>query len=377
MTEIPVEVAGPSTLKLRRCAAWRGIRVLTWDGSILYGCRGYAVVRLDTCALGLGTSVEWKVVARFPPAWWRNLTSRSALTYRLMRDGFHALAIVHSETNGGAMVGAVPGAIVACTPENGEFHVTHRVHRGTRPLHIAAVPSGRIYWGEYFDNRERKEVHIYVSNDSGRTWRIAYTFPARCIRHIHNIIYDRWRNCLWILTGDDGAECKILRADCDLRSIEVVLSGNQQARAVAGVPTQDGFYFSTDTPSEQNHVYRLDYRIEGEGNVGPLGELANSSIFGCKVACKAGRGDGEALFFSTMVEPSAVNTSREVQIAGSSDGVNWQVVASWKKDNLPMRFFQYGNALLPDGENSTPYLAATTVAVESDDLVTTLWEVES
>jgi hypothetical protein len=72
-----------------------------------------------------------------------------------------------------------------------------------------------------------------------------------------------------------------------------------------------------------------------------------------------------------------VNKSREVQISGSSDGANWQVLASWKKDNLPMRFFQYGNAFLPDGENSTRYLAATTIAVESADLVTTLWEVES
>jgi hypothetical protein len=52
------------------------------------------------------------------------------------------------------------------------------------------------------------------------------------------------------------------------------------------------------------------------------------------------------------------------------------MLARWKKDNLPMRYFQYGNAILPDGENSTGYLAATTIAVETDDLVTTLWEVE-
>jgi hypothetical protein len=41
-----------------------------------------------------------------------------------------------------------------------------------------------------------------------------------------------------------------------------------------------------------------------------------------------------------------------------------------------MRYFQYGNAFLPDGENATHYLAATTIAVKSGDLVTTLWEVE-
>ena len=42
-----------------------------------------------------------------------------------------------------------------------------------------------------------------------------------------------------------------------------------------------------------------------------------------------------------------------------------------------MRFFQYGNAFLPDGENNTPYLTVTTIAVESDDTITSLYAVQS
>jgi hypothetical protein len=150
--------------------------------------------------------------------------------------------------------------------------------------------------------------------------------------------------------------------------MEVALAGNQQARAVAAIPTSEGLHFSTDTPIEKNHVYRLNRA----GHVEQVGDLASSSIYGCSV--------GNAMFFSTMIEPSRVNTSNEVQIAGSSigskDGANWQVLARWKKDKFPMRYFQYGNCFLPDGENSTRYLAATTIAVDPDDLVTTLWEVE-
>jgi len=375
MIELTVAVAGSPDLRLRRCAAWRGIRVLAWHGDILYGSRGYQVVRLHA-GMQTGITAGWKVVARFRPSWWRNLTSRNALTYRLMRDGFHALALegsTNDPADGQTVVGAVPGAIVTRTPGSDEFHVTHLIRRGTRPLHITAVPSGRIYWGEYFDNRDRKEVHIYVSSDHGQTWQIAYTFLAGSIRHVHNIVYDRWGDCLWILTGDDGPECKVLRADCDLRSMEVVLSGDQQARAAAGIPTQKGLYISTDTPREKNHVYRLDRWISGAGDVQQIGELASSSIYGCRVSC----GGTEIAFFSTMVELSSVNPSREVQIVGARNGANWQVLARWKKDNLPMRYFQYGNAFLPDGENSTPYLAASTIAVETDDQVTTLWEVES
>ena len=155
----------------------------------------------------------------------------------LSRAGYSSATRQNDRT----MIGAVPGALVTRTSSSDEFQVTHRILRGTRPLHITAVPSGKIYWGEYFDNRERAEVHIYVSTDRGLTWQIAYTFPAGSIRHVHNIVYDRWGDCLWILTGDDGAECKVLRASCDLDRWDPrwmwCWQGNQQVRAVAAIPT--------------------------------------------------------------------------------------------------------------------------------------------
>ncbi len=392
MPEIPVAAAAASAVKLRKVGTYPGIRVLAWDDDVLYACRGYQLIRMKVRSNNsqhVGQIAQWEPVARFDPVWWRHLTSRTVPTFRLLRDGFHALAISHDKmkakpatthaiditttditmpgatTPGATMVAAVPGAIVTRSPASGEFKVTHQIRRGTRPLHITAVPGGRIYWGEYFDNRERAEVHIYASADRGETWQVAYTFPAGSIRHVHNIVYDRWANCLWILTGDESAECKVLRADCDLSSVEEVLAGNQQARAVAAIPMPDALYLSTDTPFETNHILRLDRR----GNLSRLAGLPSSSIYGCRV--------GEAMFFSTMVEPSPVNRGREVHLVGSSDGTNFQVLARWRKDKLPMRYFQYGNALLPDGNNSTNYLAATTIAVEHDDLVTTLWEVES
>jgi hypothetical protein len=359
MTDTPLALSASSAVRLRKVATYRGIRVLAWAKDILYGCRGYEIVCLQAAQ-----RQDWEVVARFRPVWWRNVTSRVALGYRLVRDGFHALAVLGDQT----MVGAVPGALVTRIPGSDEFSVTHKVARGTRPLHVTAVPSGRIYWGEYFDNRERANVHIYVSIDCGRSWEIAYTFPAGTIRHVHNIVYDRWGDCLWILTGDEGAECKVLRASCDLRSVEEVLAGNQQTRAVAAIPSQFGLYISTDTPLENNRVYRLDQQPGQSGSVEQVGELASSSIFGCRVK--------EAIFFSTMIEPSSVNMTRDVQLVGSRGGTTWHVVARWKKDNWPTHYFQYGNAILPDGENSTNFLAATTMAVEKDDLATTLWEVE-
>jgi hypothetical protein len=230
-------------------------------------------------------------------------------------------------------------------------------------LHIAVSPCDHVFWGEYFDNPKRDQVHIYASTDRGATWHVAYTFPRNSIRHVHNIVYDQWENCFWVLTGDNGPECRILRAACDFSKVEAVLSGNQQARAVAFIPTAEGLYFSSDTPFETNHVYRLDRR----GNLAALTSLSSSSIYGCRV--------GDAIFFSTMVEPSAFNLEQSVWVYGSPDGNRWQRLLSWKKDRWPMGLFQYGNALLPDGQNTSALLAVSTVAIKSGDLQTSVWHI--
>lgn len=366
--------ASSVAIDLHKLGRWRGIRVLAWHGDDLYACRGYELLRLDSRDIQLGKS-SWQPVARFRPIWWRTFTAPNRLSYRLVRDGFHALTVAHdqtdhqtdSEENHLTMIAAVPGAILTGDQAGSEFELTHRVVRGTRPLHITAIPGGNIYWGEYFDNRERAEVHIYASADCGHSWHVAHTFPARVVRHVHNIVYDRYADCLWILTGDEGAECKVLRADRDLRNVEIAISGNQQARAVAAIPCPDALYLATDTPSEKNHVLRLDRA----GRIETVAELASSSIFGCQTSCQ----NANALFFSTMAEPSRVNTNREVHLAGSGDGTNWRVLERWEKDAFPMRYFQYGNVILPDGENRTNYLAATSIAVKGEDLVTTVWEV--
>jgi hypothetical protein len=346
---------------LRHVARFPRLRVLAWSGDTLYASRKYELLRTKILpSQSPSDNLHWESVATFNSSYWRHLTSRTNLTSRLVRDGFHALAVLPSH----AMVAAVPGAIITLRPNETNFQVTHKIIRGTRPLHITAIPSGTVFWGEYFDNASRDEVHIYASPDAGTTWSVAYTFPKGAIRHVHNIVHDPWQDCLWILTGDQSDECRILRASNDFRQVDVVLRGNQQARSVALVPTEHGLYFSSDTPVESNAIYHLDRN----GRLSQLAPLSSSSIYGCRV--------GGSIFFSTMVEPSAANPDCFVRIFGGRDGADWRPLLAWEKDRWPLRFFQYGNAFLPDGENSTPYLAVTTIAVESEDMITSLYAVE-
>ena len=329
-------------------------------GRDLYASRGYSIVR---SRIDDRRTIDWQTVAYFRPSLRRRISVNHRLTARLFRDGFHALAVLER----GQLIGAVPGAIVTLRPGDREFYQSHTITRGTRPLHISVVPKGRIYWGEYFDNANRDEVHIYASEDKGETWNVAYTFGKGEIRHIHNIIHDPWQDCLWILTGDYGDECRILRASCDLAQIDTVMKGNQQASAVACVPSGDALYFSSDTPLESNHIYRLDR----DQKLTQVAAISSSSIYGCRV--------GSRVFFSTMVEPSEANPDRRVHIYGSeiSNPVGWQPLVEWRKDFLPMGLFQYGNAFLPDGENATPFLAVSTVAVRSDDMVLSLYNTDT
>jgi hypothetical protein len=312
------------------------------------------------CARVEGEKIEWRQVGTYAPPLWRNLTARSRIGSRFCRDGFHALAVLSS----GQLVAAVPGGIVILSPGETEFCSTHRVLRGTRPLHLAVTPDDHIFWGEYFDNRDRSEVHIYASTDLGASWQVAHTFPKASIRHIHNVVYDQWEDCLWVLTGDVGSECRILRVSRDFGNVDVVCSGDQQARAVALLPAPEGIYFATDTPLETNYIYFLDRR----GQRRKLATLSSSSVYGCRIGCN--------LFFSTMVEPSAVNRDRCARVYGSKDGSQWQSLVQWQKDPWPMGFFQYGNLIFPDGKNTSGLLALTSVAVKHGDMETSLWNIE-
>jgi hypothetical protein len=353
-TQATLATSSSTALELKPVATFANLRALAWDGDLLYASRGYELLSARA------PEFAWRKVAGYRPEWWRKLSCRNRLSFRLVRDGFHALAILPL----GHIVAAVPGAIATLRAGESEFRISHRLARGTRPLHITATPDGRVLWGEYFDNPQRDEVYIYASLDQGITWQVAHVFTRGSIRHVHNILYDHWENCLWIFTGDYGAECRILRASLDLKTVDEVAGGNQQTRAVAAVVNEDGLYFASDTPLEQNHIYYLSRR----GRIQTLGTLPSSSIYACK-----NRG---GIFFSTMVEPSEANPSRRVGLYGSGDGAEWQSLAAWKKDRWPTKFFQYGNAFLPDGENSTDLLAPSTIAVEGADLQTSIWKVQ-
>jgi len=340
------------TIHLEPIGRFPGLRVLAWEAGVLYAARQYALFRWTA------EGGRWQPMGSWNPGAWRRWVSAFRLGDRFVRGGCHALA----RLGDGGLVAAFPKVLALLPAGARRFQPTFRIPRGRRPLMLAGTPTGWLYWGEYFRNPARDPVHVYGSAD-GVTWRIVYTFPAGTVNHVHSIAYDRYAQCLWVLTGDEGDACRILRTGLDWSSVDTVLSGDQQARAVALVPRADALYFASDTEWEQNYIYRLDRG----GRVTRLAAIAASSFWGCAV--------GRAVFFTTAVEPSPVNTHPEAMIYGSADGTAWTPLVRWRHDGWHLRLFQYANIILPAGDNDGDILAASGTAVRGEDEVTHVWRV--
>ena len=175
--------------------------------------------------------------------------------------------------------------------------------------------------------------------------------------------WDPFQNCFWILKGDNDSESAVIRFDSDWVNSESIVFGNQQARAATCIPSEEGLYFATDTPFEQNFICLLDRT----GHVEKLQALRGSSLQSCQV--------NDRIFFSTAVEPSTINNSRDCTLVGTNDRINWIELIKWRKDWLPMQLFQFGNILLPTGNNNLNIIAATGVAVKNEDMMTYIWRV--
>jgi len=286
-----------------------------------------------------------------------NLFQNSRLCTRLIRGGIHELINTNS-----SLITVIPYYIIRATNSN-DFEIVHRFKNGTRPLNILQTPDNFLYFGEYFNNTGRQEVCIYGSYDEGKTWSIVYTFPKNTIRHIHKLIYDPFRKGILILTGDEDHESSILLTKDNFKTIETIISGNQDARAVSLIPIQQGLIIPTDTPLKQNYIQHFDFTSE---KLTKLCEIPGSSFYSISF--------GGKYFVSTGVEPSKVNISPYATLWGSTNGFDWQLLFKAKKDKWDPHLFQYGNIILPRYESDSKYLFSTMIGLECYDNKTIRWK---
>lgn len=311
-------------------------RVLYVSETHLYLARG---ARLFVSSDG---GKNFRLWATLPVGFWRRIAMSLPLLARLFRLGVHHLVFSGHR-----------GVVVA----NKETYLIEKdfvVHLGTlhgsRPMALCAAKGG-VYYGEYRSNPERSAVHVYAVDFTGCSWRAVWRFEN--VRHVHGVYFDPYADAFWVTTGDTDTEAAIWRSDDHFQTLRRVAGGSQQLRAVQLLFTPDYVYFGSDTPEEYNNIYRMD---RSGSTVESLVSVGGSIFYGCQV--------DRSLFFSTAVEPSKVNPCTFSEVWRSDDGTNWQKSLEFKKDRLPMKYFQYGQVLFPLGDGNQKSLYCTPFATE-------------
>lgn len=215
------------------------------------------------------------------------------------------------------------------------FEKCFSMPRGSKPLNLCLAQSGNIYFGEYFQNKEKQAVSIYRSDDNAQTWHIAYTFESGNINHIHGLFFDKFTNRIWVATGDRENECIIGYTEDEFKTFKNVFRGGQEYRTCQLFFYKDFIVFGTDTQYEQNVIKKFDRKTL---EITELQKVQGSVIKGGQV--------GDVAFVSTTVEPSKVNTDKYAHLWVTKDGLHWEERYKAKKDWLP-HIFQFGTFEFP------------------------------
>lgn len=341
----------------RRSKLLRGYCALSIDGNGLYLSRGTGVYTTDLD--GRRPTLIGRVAT---DSLGRRWAARWRLSRRILRASVSSLAALSD----GSWLAVFPGGVFRCEAGSRSAEITHTVERGTRPLSLAVSPCGTVAFGEYFSNPSQDEVHVYASADQGRTWHVAHTFPRGSIRHVHQVVYDRYDHCFWLDTGDCGDECQLLRANVDFSNVSVVSQGGQHNRFYPILPLPNCIVLGPDAPNYHNHIAVLDRRT---GVVDWQQRIDN----GCFSMCAF----GSHVAVATTAERSAVNDTRACHIwIGDPDSGTWTRSASLPID-LPshlqlahrrtMGLFQFPRIIFPEGEQTGPKLIFSAVGLAGLD----------
>ena len=258
--------------------------------------------------------------------------SRLELTRRLIRAEITSL---YSLNNGDSLAVAKRGLFLQKRGSNC-FEKIFTMPRGSKPLNLCFTPSGNIYFGEYFQNMDKKAVNIYCSKDNARTWHVAYTFEEGNINHIHGLFLDPYTSRIWVATGDRDNECIIGYTEDEFKTFTEVFRGGQEYRTCQLFFYKDFIVFGTDTQYEQNVIKKFERKTL---EITALQKVQGSVIKGGQV--------GDVAFISTTVEPSKVNTDKYAHLWVTKDGIHWEERYKAKKDWLPATLFQFGTFEFP------------------------------
>lgn len=259
--------------------------------------------------------------------------SRFSLTRRFFRA---EITNLYDLSDGSQLCIAKKGIFKKKKGEN-VFKKCFKVLRGSRPMNLCILEDDTIFFGEYFANMDKKEVHVYCSRDKGLSWEVVYTFAAGNINHIHGLYFDKYTNNIWLATGDRENECIIGYTKDQFKTFETVFRGGQEYRSCLLFFYEKYIVFATDSQYMKNSIKKFDRKTL---KIEELQPIQGPAIKGGQV--------GDTSFLTTDVEPSEVNLTHKAHVWVSKDGLHWQDMYSDEKDCWNPTLFQLGSFVFPN-----------------------------
>ncbi len=293
----------------------RDLELQFFDGERLWASRYKEVW------VGAPDGTYWRPVGRLPApedgafaAVRHALGSSRAVRMARRARGIESMVVLRS----GALLASLPPWIYRSEDGGVTWERTWRLREepeAKRILRHWTESSGAVWFGEYGHGEGGADSRIWRSDDEGRTFEVAWTFPARGepggIRHVHAVQADPVHGRLWIATGDRDAEVHL--GWLDELGFHPIGSGDRRFKAVSLMFTPGYVYWGADNPDGPCGIYRWSrHRDEVEQVAEIGGPVLHSTVMA----------DG-TLVVSTEIEGLG---EQDVQIWISRDGERWTQV---------------------------------------------------
>lgn len=301
------------------------------------------------------------------------LLGRSRVLFRLLRLGIRAAIALDEEH----ILLSVGNMIHEFDLSTGKLSKGYFCGEGVRPLvfsdvkGIEGIDDG-IYFGTYQSVSSKNPVSIFKRVDVDK-WETVFTFELGSVEHIHNVIPDPYRKCLWIFSGDFGDNAAIWKVTENFGKVEREFYGDQKYRACVINVLPEGLLYATDSPLDKDYIILLNLE---SGKLNELKSISGSCIYGCQWK--------ELFVFESSVEPSGKYKNkldflfskkigpgiqdRYVRIYCGNLENGFKEIYKEKKDCLPYATFQFGAVKFPAGVNNSDTLYFQSIATKRNDL---------
>jgi hypothetical protein len=276
-----------------------------------------------------------------PDIWWQRLFAISRLARRALRlDKCNVVPV------GKNLVIIRRGKVYHYDRDSDSLAPTLNLTSCRNVLHqsILVLDDNELYFGEYSHLANRDDVHVYHSEDGGRSWETIFVFPKGKIKHVHGCYYDPYEEKIWVLTGDFKDECYLLCADRDFKNIEWIGDGQQDFRACNVFFEQDAVHWVMDSQLQDSYHIKLDRRTR---------TIQKKQMFPGPVWYIKRLSDGYYLA-ATAQEIGAGVHDKYAHLFVSKDLENWSDVFQVSHEGLPKRHFKFGVIGFADGDQSSP-----------------------